>query len=513
MSEVDQKRIARNTILLYIRMVLVALMGFWISREILDILQPIDNGIYSTIGDTVVMFSFLSNTMSTACQRFFSFEIAKKDSVSLRSTFSQCLVIFAIIVVILIALSETLGLWFLKNEMTLCGRDEAAYWVWQFSTVAFIFQVIRTPYLGMIIAHERMGIFASLSVFEVLGRFVVVFILRNAAYDKLVYYAALILAVQILTTAVCWLYCRIEFKECRFTTRFGRNSFGQLFRFTGWEMVGSVAGVCKMYGVNVLINPLFGPLYNTARGMAEKIYMTIVQLQTNFYMAVKPQIIKSYAVGEIKEMEDLLFKSTRITYYLLLVFVLPVFLETNTVLDMWLKDVPEHTVLFTKLLLINGLIDSFSTPLASAIQATGKNKWYQICMGSTLLAILPVSYVFCKYFGKDASWIFYISIVFSLAAQFVRAWFVKRQAGLDMMRFVSSVICPVVAVTVLSAVVPMIVQYMFGTSRTVIQSLTVIAVSICSCCFVSLFLGMTAGERRQLKKTAEKFKNKILCKQ
>ena len=513
MTVVDQKRIARNTILLYIRMAVVALLGFWISREILDILKPVDNGIYSAIGDTVVMFSFLSNTMATACQRFFSFELGKSGVSRLRSIFSQCVIIFAIIILILIILTETVGLWFLNNKMDLAGREQAAFWVFQCATTGFIFQVLRTPYLGMIIAKEKMDMFAWINIFEVLGKFAIVFMLRNADYDKLVFYAILMMGVQILTSFICWLYCRRSFVECNFTIHTDRSTFMSLFSFTGWEMIGSFAGVCKTYGINVLINPLFGPLLNTARGLAQKVYMTFIQLQTNFFMAAKPQIIKSYAAGEKDEMQKLLFQSRRLTYYLLLVIAIPIFFETDTLLDIWLKDVPDYTAAFTRLILINGLVDTFSNPLASAIQATGKNKWYQICMGTTLLAILPVSYICCAYLGMSVFWMFYISITFSLIALFVRAYFVKKQTMLDMKLFLKEVVFTVIKVTVLSILVPLIIRLAAGDERTMWQSLAIMAISVLSTCVVAFFVGMTKTERKHTVEAIVKFKNKILCRQ
>ena len=513
MTVVDQKRIARNTILLYIRMAVVALLGFWISREILDILQPVDNGIYSAIGDTVIMFSFLSNTMATACQRFFSFELGKSDINKLRILFSHSIIIFAVIIIILILLTETAGLWFLRNKMDLADREQAAFWVFQCATAGFIFQVMRTPYTGMIIAKEKMGMYAFLNILEVLGKLAIVFILRAASYDKLVFYAILMMAVQILVALTCWLYCRFQFEECRFRLSFDKTSFKALFTFTGWEMIGSLAGACKTYGVNVLINPLFGPLLNTARGLAQKVYMTFVQLQTNFFMAAKPQIIKSYAAGEIKEMQKLLFQSTRLTYYLLLVIAVPIFIETDTLLDIWLKDVPDYTADFTRLILINGLIDTFSNPLASAIQATGRNKWYQICMGTTLLAILPVSYFCCKYLQLSVYWMFYVSIAFSLAAQFVRGYFVKKQAGLDMRLFNREVVLTVLIVTAVSIIAPYALHLIAGPGRTVWMSLGIMFVGVLSTCITAFYIGMTATERKHTIEVIVKYKNKIICRQ
>jgi len=509
MSVVDQKRIARNTLLLYIRMGLVMLVGLYTSRVVLDVLGEVDNGIYQAIGGVVVMFSFLSTTMSTACQRFFSFELGKEDFDGLRAVFSQSLVIFLGLVLLVVVLGETAGLWFVEHKMQMAGRDEAARWVYHCSVAGFIFLLMRTPYMGMIIAREKMKVFAYISVFEALGALAVAIALQHYGADKLKLYALLTLCLQALTAAAYWLYCRLFYRECRFTLRWGGKPLSNLFRFTGWEMMGTLAGTCKTGGVSILINMFFGPLLNTPRGLAQKVYMTIAQLQTNFYMAVRPQIIKSYAVGAIDEMEKLLFQSTRLTYYLLLVIAVPLMVETPFVLDLWLKEVPDQTVFFTRLLLIGGLIDSFGSPLGAAVQATGKNKRYQIGVGLTLLAILPCTYVAFKLLRLGVEWAFYFTIFFSFIAQLVRADCVRRQTGIDMGRFAREVVGVVVLVTLLAFALPILLKILTVHGSLIINhhslfALLSILVSILWTAVLVYVLGITPSERRHLREAIRK---------
>lgn len=503
MSVVDQKRIARNTLLLYIRMGLVMLVGLYTSRVVLDVLGEVDNGIYNAIGGVVVMFSFLSTTMSTACQRFFSFELGKEDFNGLRAVFSQSLVIFLGLVLLVVVLGETAGLWFVENKMQMAGRDEAARWVYHCSVAGFIFLLMRTPYMGMIIAREKMKVFAYISVFEALGALAVAIALQHYGTDKLKLYALLMLCLQALTAMAYWLYCRVFYRECRFTLRWGGKPVGNLFRFTGWEMMGTLAGTCKTGGVSILINMFFGPILNTPRALAQKVYMTIAQLQTNFYMAVRPQIIKSYAVGAMDEMEKLLFQSTRLTYYLLLIIAVPLMVETPFILDLWLKDVPAHTVFFTRLLLVGGLIDSFGSPLGAAVQATGQNKRYQIGVGLTLLAILPCTYVAYKVLHLGVEWAFYFTIFFSFIAQLVRADCVRRQTGINMRRFAREVVAVVVVVTLLSFALPLCFREFAFPALTahcpsLILTLLSIFISILWTAVLVYVIGITSSERRHL---------------
>lgn len=501
MTSIDQKRIAVNTLLLYLRMGLVLVVNLFASRVVLDSLGKVDYGVYNAVAGIVVMFSFMNSTMSTACQRFFSFELGCKDYGALRARFTQSLIVFLLIAFAVVVLSETVGLWFLNTRMKLAGRDAAANWVFQLSVIGFVFQIMRTPYMGMIVAREKMKVFAYISVFEAIGLLTVALSLEFSDGDRMVLYAMLMLLIHALTTLFYHVYCRVFYAECKPERHVDRNSFWQIFRFTGWEMIGSLAGTCKAYGINpILLNPFFGPVMNAAMTVSQKVYMTVVKFQNDFFMAVKPQLIKSYASGAVDEMMGLLFQSTRFSFFLLMVLAMPLFLETPAVLDWWLKaeNVPDMAVTFTRLLLVNSLIDTLSNPLASAIQATGKNKWYQIFMGLTLLAILPVGYVGFKVFRLPVESVFYISIVLSFAAQCIRLYFVRRQVGMDVGRFMKDVFGVMVLVTVVALTVPCGVQLCFGPDRQAWQSLTVMATAVLWTGAVAYTIGVTRAERSMI---------------
>lgn len=496
---IDQKRIAKNTLMLYIRMVFVMVVNFYASRVVLVALGEVDYGIYDSVSCIVQMFTFLSATMSSACQRFYSYEIGRDDSDTLRRCFSQTLLVFVLIALVVILLSESVGMWFLENKMRLAGRDYAAHYVFQISIVSFIFQIMRIPYMGMVVAKEKMKVFAYISLFEAMGTLTMSFLLSHSNCDRLVLYAWLMLAIQILTSSAFYLYCRIFYAECRVSLKYDGTIFKRIFSFTSWEVIGALAIACKTYGVNMLLlNPFFGPVINAARGVANRVYNTIIQLQSNFFMAVKPQIIKSYASGEVKEMMNLVCQSMRLTYYLLLVVSVPILVETQTFLDVWLKDVPEYAPLFTRLLIVNGLVDAFSAPLASAVQATGKNRIYQMCIGSTLLTIVPIGYVGLKWLDWDVEAVFYVSIFISVVAQFVRVYFVRKLIGFDVPVFLRNVLAVIMIVTAVCLSLPLLVRSCISADNQLVKSAIITVVSMAWTATVVYLIGITKNERRHL---------------
>lgn len=496
MSVVNQKRIAKNTILLYVRMGLIMLVGLYTSRVVLDALGEMDYGIYSAVGSIVVMFSFLSNTLSSVCQRFFSFEMGRDDYDELHRTFCMSLLIFAALAIFVALLLETVGLWFLNNKMNVADRYDAAIWTFHCTSIGFIFQIMRTPYMGMIIAREKMKVFAYISIVEALGTLVVAILLQHTTSDKLKFYASLIFGIQVVITLLYYIYCRLFYAECRYHYYFNRKKFAELFSFTSWETLAGMAVVARNYGLNLLINMFFGPLLNTPRQIAQKVYMSILQLQTNFYMAFKPQIVKSYASQAVEEMQDLLCLSIRVSYYLLFVAGLPILMETQFVLNIWLKDVPNYAVLFTQLMIINGLFDISMTPLGAAIQATGKIKWYSILYGSIMLMILPISYIGLKFFHWGPVSVFYIPIAVSFFAQLIRLYYARRIAQVSLRRVGHSII-RILAVTIFATIVPLILSHYMPIGLS--KSITILIVSLLWALMCVYFIGITKTEKEQIK--------------
>ena len=437
MTAVNQEKIARNTLLLYVRMVVVMLVTLYTSRVILEALGKNHFGIYDAVGGIVMIASFICTTMSSACQRYYSYEIERGNSHMLNTVFSLSLTVFFILTAFIILLAETAGNWFLTNKMDVEGEIETARWVFQFSVLGFILIMLRTPYQGMVIAKEKMKVYAYLSLFEAFATLMIAILLSHTPDDKnsrLILYSAMMAGIQLMTSAFYWIYCR-------------------MFSFAGWNLIGSSADVFKSVGLNLLLNATFGTLVSAARGIANKVYNTIAQLNVNFFTAVRPQIYKSYAASEMDDMRKLICQSTRFSFFLLLLLALPILLETDFILPIWLRgrNVPDQAVILTQLMVIDGLLNCFTSPLAASVQATGNIRNYQLVIGGTLLLILPLSYVAVTYLGLAPASVFIISIIVTVISQFERIWFVRKQIKLNVWYYLRTVILPILLVTGISS--------------------------------------------------------------
>lgn len=494
MTVIDQKRIATNSILLYIRMIVVMLIGFLSSRVILNALGEVDFGVYDAVGGIILNVSFISGTMSTACQRWYSYELGRNNTQGLKQVFNLSLSIFLIISLIIVLLAETVGLWWLNKGMNVANRIDAAKWVYQFSVLAFLFIIIRLPFQGMVIAKEKMKVFAYLAIFESVATLGIAVVIYYSNNDRLILYAFLMMCIQFLTTSFYWLYCRIYYQECRLEPYFEKDKFKELFSFASWNMIGATADSLKVHGVNLLLNNRFGVLANAPRGVAYKVFNSISKLNTDFFTAVKPQLIKSYAAGQLDEMKKLICQSSRFSFYLMFLLTLPIMLETPPILEFWLKgrfaNVPEMSVIFTRLVLADGLLNTLTSPLATSMQATGKIRNYQLVLGTTLLTIVPLAYIGIKYFGLPAPSVFIITLVIDIICQFIRVQFIRKGIGLEHKTYLKEVILPILLVSISSSV-PAIALHWAG-----IHFIITIFASIAFAGISAFFIGMTGSERK-----------------
>lgn len=491
---VDQKKIAKNTALLYVRMLFIMLISLYTSREILSALGKVDFGLYNVVGGIVVTFSFLNGIMSAACQRYFAIEIGKSDYDALSSVFRLNVTIFLGLGVIILFLSETVGLWFLNAKMVFPEeRSMAVQCVYQSSILAFMINMVSIPYRSIIIAKEKMKVFAYSSVIEAILKLAIVYFLITTTMDKLILYSVLMLVITLGLSLFYWIYCRNYYAECRYKFYWNKPLFIEIIGYTGWNLVGNLAFIGKNQGINILLNLFFGPVFNAARGVAYQVYVNINQFVTSFAMAFNPQITKSYAVDEYKSMLKLVCQSSKFSYFLLYILILPVVLELPFLLDIWLKDVPEYSVVFTELILINALIDSLGTPLATTMQATGKIKWYQIWVGGSMLLILPVSYLMLKFGSYPPEAVFIVSIIFSAVSQIIRIVFVNRVLKLALKDYFRDVLLPVVIVSVLSPIIPYPIHFFIDNNW--IELLVVGATAVITTSVVVYFLGLNKSER------------------
>ena len=455
-SHKNNKRIAGNTIMLYVRMILTMLVSLYTSRVVLNVLGIEDYGIYNVVGGAVIMFGFLSGAMSSATQRFLTYDIGQKNHVQLRKTFNAAQIIHIGIAILIVLLAETIGLWFVSNKLNLPEvRLESALWVYHCSVLSFVVTVIQAPYNALIIAHEKMSVFAYLSIVDVLLKLFVVLLLSHISFDKLELYALLIFGVSVTVAAFYRIYSRIHFEETKFLIVNDKALYKRLASYSIWNLFGAVSLVAKTQGVSIMLNIFFGVVVNSALGVANQVSGTVTAFVSNFQMASNPQIIKSYATGHKEYMNNLVIRTSKFSFILLFILTLPVIMETEFILQLWLKLVPEYSVIFTKLILIEALIQSISGPLMTAVSATGKIRLYQLVVGGFSLLILPISYLFLK-MGYPPKFTFIVSISSAVLAFIFRLIFTKNQIPeFSSGQFIREVLVRNIPVVILSLTIPL----------------------------------------------------------
>jgi len=479
--------------MLYFRMLLTMAVSLYTSRIVLNMLGVEDFGIYNVVGGFVTMFGFLNSALASATQRFLAFEIGRNDKIQLRNVFSMSVNIHFIIAFIILILAETVGLWFVNTQLTIPpDRMDAACWVYHFSILTLMVNMISVPYNAMIIAHERMNVFAWVSIIEVSLKLFIVFILQWFGFDKLKFYAVLMFGVSLLIRVIYGMYCNLKFKESRFHFYWYKPLFKTLVNYTGWNLWGNAASVILGQGVNILLNIFFGPGVNAARGIAYQIRGAVNQFVHNFQIAVNPQIIKSFAANDLEYMHELIFMSAKYSFFLLFILSLPIILEAEIILKLWLKIVPDYTVIFTRLVIINILVDSISGPLMTAAQASGKIKIYQGIVGSIIIFNLPVSYIFLK-MGYSPQITLYVSISISLIALYARLIIISPLVKLNIFKYIQEVILRIIPVTIIAIIIPIILitNLQGGIYRIVISVFS----SILSVVITIYFVGLKKSEQ------------------
>ncbi|GAB1375256.1 oligosaccharide flippase family protein [Lactococcus petauri] len=438
------------------------LVSLYTSRIVLQALGVEDFGIYNVVGGAVTMFSFFNGAMAAGTQRFLSFELGKTDSSNYQKVFSLALVTHAGIAVLILILAETVGLWFLNTKMNIpVERMDAARWIFHFSAISLFVNVLQVPYSASIIAHEMMSFFAYISILEVSLKLLMVFLLAWVEFDKLKLFAVLTFLVTIVISVIYRNFCKKKFSVCQFKLVWDKPMLLSLVSFAGWNLFGNLAWMAMGQGVNILLNIFFGPAVNAARGIAFQVNSSVMTFVSNFRVAVNPQIVKSCAAGEKDYMNELVFESAKYSYYLLLLFSLPLILETKIILELWLTTVPDHAILFCRLALINSLVVSFDGSFLTVFQAYDRVKENQILSGVTYLMILPVSY-FCLQKFPLPEIVFYLQILSSFFVAFViKLGLMIKIVGITVPYYLKNLIIPTFKVTVISLLMPLGVYYYF----------------------------------------------------
>lgn len=451
MSEIaDKKRLAKNTIYLYIRTLVIMLITLYTSRVVLQKLGVTDFGIYNVIGGLVIMFSFISNAMSTATQRFLSYALGKKEEFEVRRIFSMSLMIYYAIAIIIVFLADTIGLYFLTTQMNFpSNRLTAVYWVYQLSLLSFCLNIIRIPYTASIIAYENMSLYAYISIVENILKLIIVYMLSLFGEDKLIAYSFLMAIVIAITNLFYYVSCKWKFTACRFFLFWDKLLFKKLFSFSSWSMYGSVAVVSSNQGINIVYNIFSGVIVNAAMGIASQVESAISTFVSSFQTAMSPQIVKLYAADQIKEMIHLVFQASRISYCLVFLFGIPLLIFCEPILSLWLGEIPQLAVPFTQLTIVFIMIESLAAPLYYSVQATGKIKVYQIIISSLFFFNLPFAYILMK-FGFSPVAVLVLKCLLQIVILSARLIYLYKLINFPLIKYCSEVIFRIIKMNIVA---------------------------------------------------------------
>ncbi len=469
------------------------IVSLYTSRVLLNALGVDDFGIYNVVGGIVVMFTFINSAMSSSTQRYLTFELGRNDKEKLKTVFNTSFQIHSIISLLVLVLGETVGLWFFYTQMNIpADRMNAAFWVYQFSILSTMIMMTNIPYHSLIIAHEKMSYFAYVSIIDVILKLLVVFVIIYTPLDKLIFYSFLIVVTTLINRMLYQIYCNKKFNESKLSKQFDKSLFKEMTNFAGWNLFGNLAGVTFTQGVNILLNIFFGPAVNAARGVAIQVQSAVSGFVTNFQTALNPQITKTYSTNDLNQMHNLIFKSSKYSFFLLFLLSMPIILRTEQILILWLKIVPEHTANFVRLVLLISLIDSVANPLMTSAAATGKVKLYQGIVGSLLLLILPFSYFALK-LGFQPESVFLVHLFIAILAQLSRLIIIKPMISLSLREYAFKVIKPIFIISLITIIPLYFINNYFGNG--IINLILIAVISVIFVGIVILSFGLTKSER------------------
>ena len=499
----NSKRIAKNTIFLYIRMLFSMVVALYTSRVVLNALGVEDYGLYGVVGGIVVFFNVISGSLNAAISRFITFELGKEEQERLNKVFCTAVNIQLLMSVLFVVLAEIVGVWFLNNHLNVPeGRLSAAHWVLQSSIISFAVGLLSVPYNSTIIAHERMDAYAYISILSTFLNLGVALVIDYIIFDKLIFYAFAILGINVIMQFIYAFYCRTHFPETRWRLVKDKVLLKEMTSFAGWNFLGASSGVLMGQGVNMLMNVFFGVAVNAARGIAGQVDNAINMLVNNFTVALNPQITKSYASGDLKYMHDLVCKGAKYSFFIMLLPSLPILLETETILQLWLKQVPEMTVVFLRLTILISLNSVLSQTLIASMLANGHIKKYQIVVGGLNMLIFPLSYVAFKLgLPSYASYVIQFFIFFiELIARLV---LLKEMVSLSISKYLNQVLLRITYVSVLSIPIP-IFFCLFMPSGIIRLLISILLCLICTAISIYYF-GLEDLEQKWIKKAINKY--------
>ncbi len=500
----ENSRIAKNTIFMYVRMAITMLVGLYTSRVVLRVLGVEDYGLYNVIGGIIAIFIVLNAALINTTSRFITVSLAKGDIKDTRQIFNMAVLLHLIVGVFMVILGETFGLWYLHNKLVIPeGREIAAAWLYQFTIVSAFLSTLIVPYNATIVAHEKINVYAIIQIIDAVLKLAIVIVLQYVAFDKLIFYAFLMLMVTVFDIVVNFIYCHRFFAEVKFLLYWSWSTFKEILKFIGWALVGNFSNMFYTQGINLILNAFCGPAVNAARGIAVQVQGIVAQLANNVQTAINPQIIKTYSIHDLNRMHMLICASSRYCYYLLFLFALPIMLEANFILHLWLGIVPEYTVSFIRLTLTYVLLDAFINPLFTANLASGKLKLYYVPIMINSFSFMFITY-FAICFTRIPESVFLCYLAMTIIGLVIRIVVLNKQVQLPSVVYIKSAILPAITVTILSSIIPIGSHLLIHGE--IARLLITMVVSVVSILIVIYFVGISKSERAFVLQFA---KNKI----
>ena len=484
--EDNNKRIFKNTVFLYIRQIVIMALSFFTTKIVLEKLGASDYGVNNVVGGFVSMFTMLNSILQAGTRRFLALNLGKGEAKLLKETFSTAFVIHLFVGIVVVALLETFGIWFLNSQLNIAAdRMVAANWVFQFSVLSVFLSITQTPFTAAVTSHENFSIYAFMSIFETVAKVIVLFLLVLIPGDKLIVYSALQLCVSIINISVYRIYCIRKYDECKFSLKVNKHLLKEMVNFSSWSIVTNVLCVGNSQGVSILLNIFFSTLVNAARGLANTVTFTISQFVRGFIVAADPQLVKYYGMGDKARFERLVFNITQVTLFLLAIFAVPVFMEIDYVLKLWLVNVPQYTSEFIKITIIASLITNSYIVIDMAIVASGHVKQL-VLYGNTILVLdLPLVYLFLK-LGYSPVVPYLVSCIPQVLCLFSELWISKKYINFPSGKFFVQIILKNYALVALACVVPYIVRGMMPEG--LVRFLVVCSLSVaCTVIFMYAF--------------------------
>ena len=506
----DNKRIAKNTLYLYIRLVFVLLISLYTSRVVLHALGVVDYGVYNVVAGFVSMLSLLSTSLTNAVQRFYNYEIGQNGREASQKVYISSLYIQIIIAVVILVLAETIGIWYIENKMVYpLERSDAVYVVYQAAVVALLLTVMQIPYTAAIIANERINYYAIIGVLDVVLKLVISLLIAYSSSDRLVIYGILMAAVSVADFIFYFIYAKHQFRELKYKRVFYKDVFTKMLSFSGWHALNGFSQTIKNQGVNMIMNFFLGPAVNAARGISYQIKSALLGFVMNITTAAQPQMIESYSKGDIGRSERLFFSVSKIIFLSLLIVVLPIIINVKTVLTLWLgPDYPKYTEIFTILVLLITLVDILMTPITIMINAKGDVGLYNFSVSLMELLTLPLAYVILK-MDNEPHWVFVMSLFLSILTVMISLIIMQKKTSIRIISYVKEVIYPLIKVVLASAVLMYCLSINNDNSFFVfILSIFILVISVI---MASYFLALKPSEREMIKEYMCKITNK-LCK-